>query len=1735
MAKYVVPKELLPLLRSRVTRQEVQDMLDGGGYIITVPPATTTAYGGFKLGIASSTLLKMGNDGVLYVDGESLRNYLDTAGYITSVAFSDLTSHPTTISGYGITDASISNGTITLGSNSITPIVANDLGTAAYKNYTESIADDNFGLPTSDTVYSYINAVMSSSMKNVGVSTTAITNGGSEIPTIDGQPYTPNVNDVVFYDVKEYVWTSQNKWRELGDEGSFALKTTSITAGTGLTGGGDLSTSRTLSLSDATQTDIGQGVTAYGWGNHADAGYVTDTTGFKYRGDYSATAGAKPETDQSLYTTNNELCGSWTLKFSGSSGHLFQSYASGSASYIQLYAYYSQTEPLRWRVSQDRNLNKPWREIYDNLTSYKIQLINYAGEASGYRSLAAGASAYAKGDYSSAFGYASQAGLRSGDENKPYVYMEQYTPEAITYNGSTVYGIWLKGNETATFTYNGTQHSVTTPSTTANSWRALNVVKITGDILVPQRTTFYWYKYYVITDSGLQIGDISFEQVTKLEDDLYALVSYGVNTNDAWKNERPMATSATKIGLWTKVASNTYAGTYAATISSHSVGYASRSVTFGGNSVAGINALTLGYNSIAKGSNSMAGSYAVATGSNSLALGSFSSTISDGAVALGYISSAKGVYSLATGYRSLATSRHAMALGAYSKAQHDGALVQAYNGLSGANFQTVLGIYNQQVSGQALVVGWGTAENDRKNIMTLSTAGALTASSFKVPSGLATQFLKADGTLDSNTYALDSALGDYLPLTAGSGKALTGDLYFDASSASRNISWKDINNNNHFALTLFGDGNLGIGYSQQSIEKSTLIKGRNVRLFTGTSTTPDAYQIELDYIGNFYPLTGSIKLGTSSKPWSALYATTLYGNLALSYLQNADDLKAIEALTGTGIAKRTADNTWTLTDDIEATNIKTSTESDAEFTYRKSPSTAIGDMAKVLCVKGNTIVWNQFIKNSNSIAFDIDNNSGSVSYAILSSGNILLPPSKIVTGHRYYRKLILDLDPNYDTYSTFYWSAAQSTLWGTLTPGSSVITSDLTTTHSTDTPLRVRALPAYTHIKGTITLITVDLTLMGLDSITTPEEFEALYPELYYDYNAEEPVSNKVAAIETTGWNQWDEEWEGGGINNDTGQDATASTQIRSKNYVSVYGNTDYYVKSAAEIYLFEYDANKNFIGRTSASGSYNVINKVVHTSSNCCYVRFKSVQTTYNHDICINLSNQDRNGTYEPYKKDTVELNITDLVPANKPTVRLNQHIISGTRTGGSASVTMAKSGTRYTFNGTATGTATFFLDTANDIDQKMPIGHKGYYSYRIVSGTYTGSWNVGSAYAGNTPLGKGTSIITTYSGAENYPYIYCTVGASASSLVIEAMCIDLTEMYGSGNEPTSTAEVEALIGAGYIPYNTGTDIANKIFPVGLKGIGTARDEASTNAVKRIGVVDLGTLKYTKSGDTYTLLFPDAKAPAADYLAANLITPKFENISRSVQYANTTPDSICISSSGRLFIISSVSYNTAAEFRAAMSGVYLYYELATPVTYTLALLPQLVASDPDGTQRQVPVMDAVSNGVEVFPEGPQTINSVKDEEHDRTAIKRIEKVDLGTLDWIINSTYGNFQYTLTDGKNKGEYSCSKYKHTNTAVASLGEGEMTTNLGSTGMYIAVKDSSYSTATEFKTAMSGVYLYYELATPVTYTLDNTLISAPYKGDFQYGVNVVDIYDEMSNQMMTDSDDADICRIIDPNYV
>lgn len=141
-------------------------------------------------------------------------------------------------------------------------ITALNLGAAATYSI-GSVASGNTGLVTGGSVYSAINSALTSVLKLVGVTTTEISDGSTTNPVIiNGSSYTAVTGNVVLYGAKEYLWTG-SAWEEMGDEASWALKTITITAGTGLTGGGTLEANRTISLSDATIASLALADSAY--------------------------------------------------------------------------------------------------------------------------------------------------------------------------------------------------------------------------------------------------------------------------------------------------------------------------------------------------------------------------------------------------------------------------------------------------------------------------------------------------------------------------------------------------------------------------------------------------------------------------------------------------------------------------------------------------------------------------------------------------------------------------------------------------------------------------------------------------------------------------------------------------------------------------------------------------------------------------------------------------------------------------------------------------------------------------------------------------------------------------------------------------------------------------------------------------------------------------------------------------------------------------------------------------------------------------------------------------------------------------------------------------------------------------------------------------------------------------------------------------------------------------------
>ena len=142
----------------------------------------------------------------------------------------------------------------------------------------------------------------------------------------------------------------------------------------------------------------------------------------------------------------------------------------------------------------------------------------------------------------------------------------------------------------------------------------------------------------------------------------------------------------------------------------------------------------------------------------------------------------------------------------------------------------------------------------------------------------------------------------------------------------------------------------------------------------------------------------------------------------------------------------------------------------------------------------------------------------------------------------------------------------------------------------------------------------------------------------YYAYNAGELMSVKATRHKMVGFNQWDEEWEVGAYNATTGE-PTVSSQIRSKSNdpIKVKAGESYcFTNLSARIsQIYWYDANDNFIDKTSNT-SQSVFVATVPTGAT--YMRFQcptAYGTTYKYDVCINISKttgSPKNGDYVPY-----------------------------------------------------------------------------------------------------------------------------------------------------------------------------------------------------------------------------------------------------------------------------------------------------------------------------------------------------------------------------------------------------------------------------------------------------------------------------------------------------------------------
>lgn len=314
-----------------------------------------------------------------------------------------------------------------------------------------------------------------------------------------------------------------------------------------------------------------------------------------------------------------------------------------------------------------------------------------------------------------------------------------------------------------------------------------------------------------------------------------------------------------------------------------------------------------------------------------------------------------------------------------------------------------------------------------------------------------------------------------------------------------------------------------------------------------------------------------------------------------------------------------------------------------ELTYDTAGGTAdIGTGTAIIKrMRGKSLVWNQLLAGTPS---DYAKQFFSPKGDNLTLEVIALPESiwaaftntkiRCVAGHKY-AVLFKVLSGDYSETNTRVIINDY-----TIYPNTEVIVSFTQTAEATPSLRTAECL-------GMVFRIQVfDLTQMfgAGNEPATIEEFKRLFPRDDYAYNSGEVIHFNGRRLLTTGFNQWDEQWELGGVSGDTGEKYDSSTRIRTRNYIPIVGGATYHIhigslaNGATAGTMCWYDAGHKFIEGVPI---YAHKEYTAPASARYCLIGFyTSYGTTYNNDICINLSwSGYRNGEYEPYEEHILEL----------------------------------------------------------------------------------------------------------------------------------------------------------------------------------------------------------------------------------------------------------------------------------------------------------------------------------------------------------------------------------------------------------------------------------------------------------------------------------------------------------------
>ena len=393
------------------------------------------------------------------------------------------------------------------------------------------------------------------------------------------------------------------------------------------------------------------------------------------------------------------------------------------------------------------------------------------------------------------------------------------------------------------------------------------------------------------------------------------------------------------------------------------------------------------------------------------------------------------------------------------------------------------------------------------------------------------------------------------------------------------------------------------------------------------------------------------------------------------------------------------------------------------------------------------------------------------------------------------------------------------------------------------------------------------------------------------------------------------------------------------------------------------------------------------------------------------------------------------------------------------------------------------------------VSVGHK----LLIASGISGGGWGSYLMYD-DANLDHNSFDVSgigkIYTAGASFAALYISIDKdyTANNLVFKPQLFDLTQMFGAGNEPATAAEFRTMFPKGYYEYNAGQLLSAK--PSGMVTAGFNQwDEVSQPG----GYI-------TDNGDIADW--------GGDRLASKNHIPVFPN----TQYFFQTPYSI-------LGYGIRIAWYDADKNLISVSTKYQAIQTSPDNARYMRFCPGMQygsstynhdicvnlswSGSKNGTYEPYEKHTRAVDTATYFPNGMRSAGSAYDEMdfERRKAIKRIGVVDLGSLNWFYEPTTPNERFVasvdgikIVSGSAKGNLVCSKYTTTSVDDVYSHTADKTIAVHNTAEQVWVYDTAYTDAATFKAAMSGVMLYYELATPTEFDIPDTVSNIYYADDW-----------------------------------